>query len=65
MTKTDREQMLERRVIHPATYRVRHDNGESFEVKGLMLARIRKLVAAECQARGWLLEDIDWWEVEK
>ena len=65
MTKTEREQMLARRVIHPATYRVRHDNGESFEVQALTLARVRKLIEAECQDRGWLLKDIDWFEVDK
>ena len=64
MTKTERDQLLERRVIHPATYRVRHDNGESFEVQGLTLARVRKLIEAECQDRGWLLKDIDWFEVK-
>ena len=65
MTKTERDQLLERRVIHPATYRVRHDNGESFEVQALTLARVRKLIEAECQDRGWLMQDIDWFEVEK
>ena len=65
MNTTEREQMLARRVIHPATYRVRHDNGESFEVHGLTLARVRKLIEAECQDRGWLMSDIDWFEVEK
>ena len=63
MNASEREQMLERRVIHPATYRVRHDNGESFEVHGLTLARIRKLVKAECEDRNWLIEDTEWWEV--
>ena len=64
MTKTERDQLLERRVIHPATYRVRHDNGESFEVQAMTLARVRKLIEAECQDRGWLLKDIDWFEVK-
>lgn len=64
MTKTERDQLLERRVIHPATYRVRHDNGESFEVQAMTLARVRKLIEAECHDRGWLLKDIDWWEVK-
>ena len=59
----ERKQMLERRVIHPATYRVRHDNGDTFEVHGFTLARIRKLVKAECQDRNWLIEDTEWWEV--
>ena len=60
-----REQMLERRVIRQRTYRVRHDNGETFDVMGLTLARVRKLIEAECQDRGWLMQDIDWWEVEE
>ena len=64
MSASERKQMLERRVIHPATYRVRHDNGESFEVQGLTLARVRKLIEAECQDRGWLLKDIDWFEIK-
>ena len=63
MNASEREQMLERRVIHPATYRVRHDNGDTFEVHGLTLARIRKLVKAECEDRNWLIEDTEWWEV--
>ena len=65
MSNKEREKLFERRVIHPATYCVRHDNGETFEVRGLTLARIRKLVAAECQNRGWQLQDIDWFEVER
>ena len=28
MNGKDRKERNERRVIHPATYRVRHDNGE-------------------------------------
>ena len=63
MSATDTRE--DRRVIHPAVYRVRHDNGESFEVQGLTLAMVRKLIEAECQDRGWLLDDIDWWEVEE
>jgi hypothetical protein len=59
------KRLSDRRVIRQRTFVIRHDSGDSFEVKGLMLARIRKLVAAECQDRGWLLDDIDWWEVEK
>jgi hypothetical protein len=51
----------DRRVIHPTTYHVRHDSGDSFEVHGLTLARIRKLIKAECEDRGWLMDDIDWW----
>ena len=65
MNASERKKRLERRVIHPAVYRVRHDNGESFEVSGLTLARVRKLIEAECQDRGWLMSDIDWFEVEK
>jgi len=65
MSASEREQMLERRVIHPATYRVRHDNGDTFEVHGLTLWRIRKLIEAECQDRGWLMTDIDWFEVKE
>jgi len=53
------------RVVHPATYHVRHDNGECFEVEALTIARARKLIEAECQDRGWLMQDIDWWEVKK
>ena len=64
MNAKDRKERNERRVIHPATYRVRHDSGESFEVQALTLARVRKLIEAECQDRGWLLKDIDWFEVK-
>ncbi len=65
MNASERKKRLERRVIHPATYHVRHDNGESFEVEAHTIARARKLIEAECQDRGWLMQDIDWWEVEK
>jgi hypothetical protein len=65
MNASEREQMSARRVIHPATYHVRHDNGDTFEVQALTLARVRKLIEAECQDRGWLMQDIDWWEVKK
>lgn len=65
MTKSERQKMIERRCIHPATYRVRHDNGDTFEVHGLTLARVRKLIEAECHDRGWLMTDIDWWEVKE
>ena len=65
MSEGERKERLERRIIHPATYRVRHDNGESFEVQALTLAMVRKLIEAECQDRGWLMQDIDWWEVDK
>jgi len=65
MNASEREQMLERRVIHPATYLIRHDNGDTFEVEAHTIACARKLIEAECQDRGWLLDDIDWWEVEK
>lgn len=60
------EQRLEREkrgIIRRKTYRIRHDNGETFEVSSLTMSRIRKLIEAECQDRGWLLEDIDWFEV--
>ena len=53
----------DRRVIRQRTCHVRHNNGESFEVSGLTLARIRKLVKAECEDRNWLIEDTEWWEV--
>ena len=53
----------DRRIIKQRTYHVRHDNGESFEVHGLTLARVRKLVKAECEDRNWLIEDTEWWEV--
>jgi len=65
MSNKEREKLLERRVIRPATYCVRHDNGEAFEVRGLTLARVRQLIESECQNRGWQLQDIDWFEVEK
>ena len=65
MNASEREQMSARRVVHPATYHVRHDNGDTFEVQALTLARVRKLIEAECQDRGWLMQDIDWWEVDK
>ena len=61
MNATDTRE--DRRVIRQRTYRVRHDNGESFEVHGLTLARIRKLIKAECHDRNWLVEDTEWWEV--
>ena len=50
-------------ALHPKTYLIRHDNGECFEVEALTLARARKLIEAECQDRGWLIEDTEWWEV--
>ena len=65
MNATEREQMSARRAIHPANYHVRHDNGDTFEVQALTLARVRKLIEAECQDRGWLLEDVDWFEVKE
>ena len=65
MNQSEREKMSARRVIHPATYHVRHDNGDTFEVQALTLARVRKLIEAECQDRGWLMTDIDWFEVEE
>ena len=63
MNATDTRE--DRRVIKQRTYHVRHDNGDTFEVQGLTLARVRKLIEAECQDRGWLMTDIDWFEVEK
>jgi hypothetical protein len=51
--------------LRPKTYLVRHDSGECFEVEALTIARARKLIEAECQDRGWLMQDIDWWEVIK
>ena len=65
MTKNEYDKRAERRIIHPATYRVRHDNGESFEVQGLTLAMVRKLIEAECQDRGWDIMDTDYCEVIK
>ena len=61
MNATDTRE--DRRVIKQRTYHVRRDNGDTFEVQGLTLARVRKLIEAECQDRGWLMTDIDWWEV--
>ena len=37
----------------------------AFQVQALTLARVRKLIEAECQDRCWLMQDIDWWEVKK
>ena len=54
---------LDRITLHPKTYLIRHDNGECFEVEALTIARARKLIEAECQDRGWLIEDTEWWEV--
>jgi len=61
MTTTKR--LSDRRIIRQRTFIVRHDSGELFEVQGLTLARIRKLVKAECEDRNWLIEDTEWWEV--
>ena len=61
MNATDTRE--DRRIIKQRTYRVRHDNGDTFEVQALTLARVRKLIEAECQDRGWLIEDTEWWEV--
>ena len=52
-------------ALRPKTYLVRHDNGECFEIEAHTLARARELIEAECQDRGWLMQDIDWWEVKK
>ena len=65
MNASEREQMLERRVIHPATYLVRHDNGDCFEVEAHTIARARKLIEAECQDRGWDIMETDYCEVIK
>ena len=54
-----------KRIIHRRTFIVRHDSGELFEVHARTLARIRRLIEAECQKRGWDIMDVDWWEVEK
>lgn len=51
-------------ALHPKTYRVRHDNGECFEVEALTIARARKLIEAECQDRGWDIMDTDYVEME-
>lgn len=61
MTTTKR--LSDRRIIRQRTFIVRHDNGECFEVEALTIARARKLIEAECQDRGWLIEDTEWWEV--
>ena len=63
MNATDTRE--DRRVIKQRTYHVRNDNGECFEVEALTIARARKLIEVECQDRGWLMQDIDWWEVKK
>ena len=65
MNASEREKRLERRVIHPATYLVRHDNGECFEVEALTIARARKLIEAECAERNWNILDTDYCEVIK
>lgn len=62
MNKKEYEEFASRRVIHPATYCVRHNNGDVFEVQGMTLARIRKLIEAECHDRNWLMQDVDWFE---
>ena len=61
MTTTKR--LSDRRIIRQRTFIVRHDNGECFEVEALTIARARKLIEAECQDRGWLIEDTEWWDV--
>ncbi len=47
-------------VIRPTIYCIRHDSGAYLEVQALTPARARKLIEAECQDRGWLLSNIDW-----
>ena len=64
MNASEREQMLERRVIHPATYLIRHDSGDYFEIEAHTLARARKLIEAECADRGWNILDTDYFEVK-
>ena len=59
------QRLSDRRIIRQRKIIVRHDNGESFEVEPHTIARARKLIEAECQDRGWLMQDIDWWEVKK
>lgn len=57
---------LDRKIpLRMKTYLVRHDSGECFEIEAHTLARARELIEAECQDRGWLLDDIDWREVEE
>ena len=53
-----------KRIIRRRTFIVRHDNGELFEVHARTLAKIRRLIRAEFQKRGWTLDAIDWWELE-
>ena len=55
---------LDRKIpLRMKTYLVRHDSGECFEIEAHTIARARKLIEAECQDRGWLIEDTEWWEV--
>jgi len=63
MNATDTRE--DRRIIKQRTYRVRHDNGECFEVEALTIARARKLIEAECQDRCWDVLDTDYCEVIK
>jgi len=62
---TTTKRLSDKRIIRRRTFIVRHDNGELFEVQARTLAKIRKLIKAECQKRGWDLRSIDWFEVEK
>ena len=32
------------------------------QVSGMTLARVRKLIEAECHDRNWLMQDVDWFE---
>ena len=65
MNASEREKRLERRVIHPKTYLIRHDSGDYFEIEAHTLARARKLIEAECADRGWDIMDTDYCEVIK
>jgi len=63
MTTTKR--LSDKRIISRRTFIVRHDCGDLFEVQARTLARLRRLIKAECQKRGWRLQDdVDWWELE-
>ena len=65
MNQTERKAREERRVIHPATYLIRHDSGDCFQIEAHTLARARKLIEAECADRGWDILDTDYVEIEE
>lgn len=45
---------------------VRHTpTGVVADVWGFSLRLIRRKIEAECADRGWLLEDVDWFEVKQ